>query len=128
MFLSDHLDRDYPCPYHKLTLSSLFLHPLASILSLLQVPQFVLEDYIEKGRGGECNIVCTQPRRLSAISVAERVAVERGESVGLTAGYAVRLDAKKSAETRLLFCTTGLLLRRVCCARLWRVLSACMLQ
>lgn len=34
-----------------------------------QVPQLVLDDLIEKGRGGECNIIVTQPRRISAISV-----------------------------------------------------------
>ena len=39
-----------------------------------QVPQFVLDDLVSKGRGGDCNIVCTQPRRIAAIGVAERVA------------------------------------------------------
>ena len=34
-----------------------------------QVPQLVLDDLIEKGRGGECSIIVTQPRRISAISV-----------------------------------------------------------
>ena len=49
-----------------------------------QVPQFLLEDMILKGRGGEANIVVTQPRRISAISLAERVANERGEACGET--------------------------------------------
>lgn len=31
-----------------------------------QVPQFVLEDAVAAGRGGACNIVVTQPRRISA--------------------------------------------------------------
>ena len=44
-----------------------------------QVPQYLLEHEIAQGRGGACQIVCTQPRRLAAISVAERVAAERGE-------------------------------------------------
>lgn len=39
-----------------------------------QVPQFLLDDAIRAGRGAEVNIVCTQPRRISAIGVAERVA------------------------------------------------------
>ena len=42
-----------------------------------QVPQFVLDSLIDQGRGGECNIVCTQPRRISAVGVADRVAAER---------------------------------------------------
>lgn len=40
----------------------------------MQVPQFVLDAAIRDGRGAECNIVCTQPRRISAVGVASRVA------------------------------------------------------
>jgi HrpA-like RNA helicase len=35
-----------------------------------QVPQFILDDYITRGQGSRCRIVCTQPRRISAISVS----------------------------------------------------------
>lgn len=35
-----------------------------------QVTQFILDDYIERGKGSTCRIVCTQPRRISAISVS----------------------------------------------------------
>lgn len=47
-----------------------------------QVPQFILESEIESLRGAVCSIICTQPRRISAISVSERVASERGEKLG----------------------------------------------
>lgn len=47
-----------------------------------QLPQFVLEEEIEAGRDSECNIICTQPRRISATSVAARVAAESGECIG----------------------------------------------
>ncbi|XP_039015432.1 DExH-box ATP-dependent RNA helicase DExH7, chloroplastic-like [Hibiscus syriacus] len=61
-----------------------------------QVPQFILDDMIESGYGGDCNIICTQPRRIAAISVAERVADERCEpspgSNGSLVGYQVRLE------------------------------------
>ena len=40
----------------------------------VQVPQFILDHAIQSGIGASCNIICTQPRRISAISVAERVA------------------------------------------------------
>ena len=78
-----------------------------------QVPQFILEDAIRANAGGECSVVVTQPRRLSAMAVAERVAAERGEAVGQTVGYSIRLESKVSRDTRLLFCTTGILLRRL---------------
>ena len=78
-----------------------------------QVPQFVLDDLVSRGEGAACNIVCTQPRRLAAMSVAQRVAAERAEAVGGTVGYKIRLESKAGADTRLMFCTTGILLRRL---------------
>mgnify|MGYP002059912583 CR=1 FL=1 len=54
-------------------------------------------------------IICTQPRRISAIGVAERVAQERDEKAGNLIGYQIRLESKTSSMTRLLFCTTGIL-------------------
>ena len=38
-------------------------------------PTVSFEDAISGGRGGSCNIICTQPRRISAMSVGERVAM-----------------------------------------------------
>ncbi|KAM6901867.1 3'-5' RNA helicase YTHDC2 isoform 2-T2 [Lycodopsis pacificus] len=74
-----------------------------------QIPQFMLD---ECSRNGDpCRIFCTQPRRLAAIAVAERVAAERGESVGQTVGYLIRLESRISPKTLLTFCTTGVLLR-----------------
>ncbi|CAA7390557.1 unnamed protein product [Spirodela intermedia] len=78
-----------------------------------QLPQFIIEEEISALRGADCSIICTQPRRISAISVAGRIAAERGESLGETVGYQIRLESKRSAQTRLLFCTTGVLLRRL---------------
>ncbi|XP_078435192.1 RNA helicase family protein isoform X2 [Wolffia australiana] len=82
-----------------------------------QVPQFILDDMIESGRGAYCNIICTQPRRIAAISVAERVSEERCEPPpgcrNSLVGYQVRLDSARSERTKLLFCTTGILLRRL---------------
>ncbi|KAK6157006.1 hypothetical protein DH2020_011254 [Rehmannia glutinosa] len=82
-----------------------------------QVPQYILDNMIEAGCGGRCNIVCTQPRRIAAISVAERVADERCESSpgsnDSLVGYQVRLDSARNERTKLLFCTTGILLRMI---------------
>lgn len=41
------------------------------------------------------------------------MADERAEKVGGTVGYQIRLESKVSASTRLTFCTTGILLRRL---------------
>ncbi|KAL6273302.1 hypothetical protein ACE6H2_023994 [Prunus campanulata] len=78
-----------------------------------QLPQFILEDEISRLHGADCNIICTQPRRISAVSVAARISSERGENLGETVGYQIRLESKRSAQTRLLFCTTGVLLRQL---------------
>ncbi|CAL5209964.1 unnamed protein product [Lathyrus oleraceus] len=78
-----------------------------------QIPQFILESEIESIHGAACNIICTQPRRISAMSVSERVAFERGEKLGESVGYKVRLEGMKGRDTHLLFCTTGILLRRL---------------
>lgn len=55
-----------------------------------QIPQFILESEVESVCGAACNIICTQPRRISAMSVSERVASERGEKLG----ESVSLSAK----------------------------------
>lgn len=79
-----------------------------------QCSSYVLEEALRDGRGDQASILCTQPRRVAAISVAERVAEELGDaSVGKLVGYQIRMEVRRSAETRLLFCTTGVILRRL---------------
>ena len=79
------------------------------------VPTLLLNDMIETGIGCYANIWVTQPRRISAIAVAERIASERGEKVGETCGYSIKLERKCSSRTRITLCTTGILLRRLQC-------------
>ncbi|KAM9587117.1 3'-5' RNA helicase YTHDC2 isoform 7-T9 [Morphnus guianensis] len=74
-----------------------------------QIPQFLLDECYKNGT--PCRIFCTQPRRLAAIGVAERVAAERREKVGQTVGYQIRLESRVSPKTLLTFCTNGILLR-----------------
>ncbi|XP_033112396.1 ATP-dependent DNA/RNA helicase DHX36-like [Anneissia japonica] len=79
-----------------------------------QVSQFILDDYIRKGQGSLCRIVCTQPRRISAISVANRVAAERAEACGHgnSCGYQIRLEAEfPRLQGCIVYCTTGILLK-----------------
>ncbi len=70
-----------------------------------QLPQFLLDDL------GRPNIACTQPRRVAALTVAQRVAVERRCVLGEEVGYTVRFDDKTSRQTRLKYMTDGMLLR-----------------
>ena len=79
-----------------------------------QVPQILLEKAIEAGKGGHCNIVCTQPRRIAATSVAQRVAAERGEHLQDSVGYHVRFDARHPRMGgSIKYCTTGILLEQL---------------
>ena len=67
-------------------------------------------------------ILCTQPRRISATSLARRVSVEMGDSKPFKCnntstpscvGYSIRGDSKITKHTILSYCTTGILLRRL---------------
>ncbi|KYN07300.1 PREDICTED: dosage compensation regulator isoform X1 [Cyphomyrmex costatus] len=79
-----------------------------------QVCQFILDDYIASGQGAYCSIVVTQPRRISAVSVADRVAVERCESLGQSVGYSVRFESYLPRPyASIMFCTVGVLLRKL---------------
>ena len=53
----------------------------------------------------------TQPRRVAAITVAKRVAEERGVELGEEVGYCVRFDDCTSSRTSIKFITDGMLLR-----------------
>ena len=78
-----------------------------------QCPQYILEQALLDGLGDQVQVLCTQPRRVAATSVAERVAEEMCEPLGKMVGYQIRMENKRSSQTRLLFCTTGVVLRRL---------------
>ncbi|KAL9927363.1 ATP-dependent RNA helicase Rhau isoform 2-T2 [Glossina fuscipes fuscipes] len=79
-----------------------------------QVPQILLDNYILNKKGAECRIFCTQPRRIAAITVAERVAYERAESLGQSVGYQIRLESRLPRDYgSILYCTTGIMLQRM---------------
>jgi len=82
---------------------------------MLQIPQFILDDWIVRTQyedDSHINMICTQPRKISAIILAERIAAERVEKVGDVVGYQVHLEKKLSSRTRLTFCTMGILLQK----------------
>jgi HrpA-like RNA helicase len=79
-----------------------------------QSVQFVLDDLIEQGLGEAANIICTQPRRISAIGLADRIAEERGGHVGDEVGYIIRGESRfRRGTTKITFVTTGVLLRQL---------------
>ncbi|KAI0151659.1 P-loop containing nucleoside triphosphate hydrolase protein [Xylariaceae sp. FL1272] len=79
-----------------------------------QLPQILLDDQIRAGHGSSCSIICTQPRRIAAISLARRVSAERGERLRRSVGYHVRFDPQlPPPHGSILYCTTGVLLKRL---------------
>ena len=71
-----------------------------------QIPQYLLEaGWAEGGRV----VACTQPRRLAAQELAQRVAEERKCNLGEEIGYSVRFEDRTSKElTRVKYLTDGL--------------------
>ena len=80
-----------------------------------QVPAFLLEHELSGGRS--CKVYCTEPRRISAISLARRVSEELGEQKGdvgtfrSLVGFAIRLESKFTPQTRLVYATSGIVMR-----------------
>ncbi|XP_011352602.1 probable ATP-dependent RNA helicase spindle-E isoform X2 [Ooceraea biroi] len=74
-----------------------------------QVPQFILDAEFQKKQ--HCNIIVTQPRRIAALSIAKRVSHEREWPVGTLVGYQIGLIKNTCADTRITYCTTGVLLQ-----------------
>lgn len=79
------------------------------------IPVLLLEQEFSQAR--DCRVLVTQPRRISAVTLARRVSQELGEGrsdIGSTrslVGYAIRLESKTSSATRITYATTGVLLR-----------------
>ncbi|CAG2252831.1 DHX35 [Mytilus edulis] len=75
------------------------------------IPQYLLEaGWAEKGY----MIGVTQPRRVAAVTVASRVAEERGSILGAEVGYTIRFeDCSEEKITKVKFLTDGLLIREI---------------
>lgn len=72
-----------------------------------QLPKMAME--LGCGQDGR-KIACTQPRRVAATAVAERVAKELKTNIGEIVGYQHRFDKKLSDSTAIKFMTDGVLL------------------
>ncbi|TGO53791.1 hypothetical protein BOTNAR_0286g00070 [Botryotinia narcissicola] len=79
-----------------------------------QLSQIILDEYIRTKRGGECRVICTQPRRIAAKLVAVRVAEERGQMLGDQVGYKVGFDTElPNPRGSITYCTTGIILQQL---------------
>ncbi|KAL1929926.1 hypothetical protein VTP01DRAFT_1080 [Rhizomucor pusillus] len=73
-----------------------------------QIPQYLDEaGWTAHGK----QVACTQPRRIAATSVAERVAEEKGCKLGAEVGYLIRFEDQTSQRTRIKYMTDGMLFR-----------------
>lgn len=100
--------------YFTVTLTFILSTFFFTLGKTTQVCQFILEDYIASGQGAWCNICVTQPRRISAVSVSERIASERCEPLGQSLGYSVRFESVLPRPyASVMFCTVGVLLKKL---------------
>jgi ATP-dependent RNA helicase TDRD9 len=79
-----------------------------------QVPQMILDAHFSKNK--YCNIICVQPRKVAAISIADFVSRERKWSLhdGTYCGYHIGLDrATIKKYTRITYATTGILVQKL---------------
>lgn len=74
-----------------------------------QLPKLCLK----AGRGKKAPIVCTQPRRIAAITISQKVAQELGEFGPQIVGYKIRFKDKTGPLSRIIYATDGLLLAQV---------------
>lgn len=76
-----------------------------------QIPQYLLE----AGWGSEGHVIgVTQPRRVAAVTVATRIAEERGSVLGDEVGYTIRFDdCSDKRRTRIKFMTDGMMIREI---------------
>jgi len=76
-----------------------------------QVPQMILDYYAQMRQ--KCKIIVTQPRRLAAVSICKRVCEERNWQLGWVCGYKIALDKRCSDITKIIYATTGYLLKEI---------------
>ncbi|KAI1736406.1 P-loop containing nucleoside triphosphate hydrolase protein [Xylaria scruposa] len=105
-------------PVHKQRQEFLDLYQKSQILVFVgetgsgkttQIPQYVIYD--ELPHLNHKMVACTQPRRVAAMSVAQRVADELDVNLGEEVGYSIRFEDKTSSKTILKYMTDGMLLR-----------------
>ncbi|EFA07562.1 probable ATP-dependent RNA helicase spindle-E [Tribolium castaneum] len=93
------------------TNSVVIIHGPTGCGKTTQVPQYILDHC--RATKSPCNIVVTQPRRIAAINIAQRVCEERGWAIGTVCGYQVGLDKNVGDDVILTYMTTEVLLQKL---------------
>ena len=116
--MQNDIDFNYPselpvCALREAIIDAIASHPAIIVCGdtgsgkTTQLPKMVLE--LGRGSNGK-RIACTQPRRIAAVTMAERVADELKSEIGGIVGYRHRFARRMSEETRIEFVTDGMLL------------------
>jgi ATP-dependent RNA helicase TDRD9 len=93
------------------TNSVVIIHGPTGCGKTTQVPQYIMDQC--RATKSPCNIVVTQPRRIAAINIAQRVCEERGWAIGTVCGYQVGLDKNVGDQVILTYMTTEVLLQKL---------------
>lgn len=72
------------------------------------MPQYILQSGLSKSCIG-----VTQPRRIAAISLAQRVSVEMKTDLGDLVGYQIRFKDFAGPKTRIKYLTDGVLVQQL---------------
>ncbi len=108
IFRSDHWSRDEFLKMYQKSQILVFVGETGSGKTT-QIPQFILFDDLP--HINRKLVACTQPRRVAAMSVAQRVANEMDVPLGDEVGYNIRFEDVTSQKTILKYMTDGMLLR-----------------
>ena len=107
-------DEELPVSFHRIQIIEQIGRSQVTVIisetgsgKTTQIPQFLVDYYLKDGGV----VAVTQPRRVAAITVAQRVAAERHGRVGDECGYVVRFDDCTSSRTRIKYLTDGVLVR-----------------
>lgn len=85
------------------TVSQIFDDWFIIYINFFTLLRYIMEECLANQH--ECRIICTQPRRLAATSIATRISQERNDSLGKSVGYQIRLDSRVSPTTNLILTT-----------------------
>lgn len=92
--------------------SSEFRIKFQTLFQTTQVPQYILDSSSAFGIKS-CRILVSQPRKIAAITLAHRIAAERGTQIGVEVGFQVGLSRSQLEMPKILFCTTGVVLNKL---------------